>query len=221
MPICSIAPAANTVDWLELQRVMGEKMMGRQSALILASLAALTMNDLSAQLNVRLANGSDAESATRAQLLALVEEYDVSDWIYTREILIDQDEIPHSHPVLTLHTRHLQNDEMLLSTFIHEQFHWLEDGGTLAAFRAAMTDFEELYAEVPDAGGGGARDVESTYRHLIVCDLEFQGMTRLVGEARARELMARVTHYEWIYQLVLTDPRVREVNGRHGFFLSK
>ena len=108
---------------------------------------------------------------------------------------------------------------MLVSTFIHEQFHWLEDGEAPVAFRAAMADFEHMYPDAPTREGGGARDVESTYRHLIVCDLEFQGMTRLIGEARARLLLARITHYEWIYERVLTDEGVREVNERHGFVL--
>ena len=121
--------------------------------------------------------------------------------------------------MLTIHTRHLGDDDMLLTTFVHEQFHWLEDGETLAAFRAAMTDFEQMYPEAPAREGGGARDRESTYRHLIVCDMEFQAMTRSIGEVRARELLASITHYEWIYQRVLTDRRVREVVERHGFLL--
>jgi hypothetical protein len=80
-----------------------------------------------------------------------------------------------------------------------------------------MEDFARLYPDAPDRSGGGANDVESTYRHLVVCDLELQGMTRLVGEARARKVLAAMTHYEWIYEKVLSDPRVREVNERHGF----
>ncbi len=174
---------------------------------------------LTAQLDVRLAHDSEAEAATRDQLLALVEQYDVSAWIHTTEVLIDERAIPHSHPVLTLHTRHLGDDEMLLSTFVHEQFHWLEEGETLPAFRAAMEEFAALYPEAPDRSGGGARDQESTWRHLVVCDLEFQAMTRLLGEPRARALIARITHYEWVYERVLTDERVRRVNERHGFVL--
>jgi hypothetical protein len=172
-----------------------------------------------AQLTVRLAHGSEAERDTREQLLRLVAEHDVEDWLFTREILIDQTQIPHSHPVLTLHTRHLGDDLALLSTFIHEQFHWLEDGETLDAFRAAMRDFGGLFPEVPDSSNGGARDVESTYRHLLVCDLELQGMSRLVGETRARETLAAIPHYEWIYERVLDDPRIRQVSERHGFIL--
>ena len=76
-----------------------------------------------------------------------------------------------------------------------------------------------MFPEVPSSREGGARDDESTYRHLLVCDLELQAMTRLIGEDAARKVMASWTHYEWIYDTVLTDPRVREVVTRHGFAL--
>lgn len=185
----------------------------------LTGLLAVTVTSgcAEAQVQVRLANDTEAEQQTRDQLLRLIEAHDVEDWLFTREILIDETQIPHSHPVLTLHTRHLGDDDTLLSTFIHEQFHWLEEGETLDEFRAAMREFEEIYPDAPDRSGGGASDVESTYRHLLVCDLELQGMTLLVGEERAREVLAGITHYEWIYEKVLTDPRVREVTERHGF----
>ncbi len=172
-----------------------------------------------AQLEITLAHGSESEESTRAQLQRLVHEYDVSDWILTTDVVIDQTQIPHSHPVLTLHTRHLTEDEMLLSTFLHEQFHWLEGGETLPAFEAAMADFERLFPNAPGRDGGGARDQESTWRHLLVCDLELQAMTRLIGEQRARDLLSGITHYEWIYETVLTDSRIREIARRHGFVL--
>lgn len=173
----------------------------------------------SAQLTVGLAHDSAAERATRDQLLRLVSEHDVAEWIYTTDVLIDETQIPHSHPVLTLHTRHLGDDDLLLSTFVHEQFHWLEEGDRSTSFRAAMADFERLYPDAPARDGGGARDKESTYRHLVVCDLELQAMSQLIGEERARVLLSEITHYEWIYERVLTDSRVREINVRHGFDL--
>jgi hypothetical protein len=170
-------------------------------------------------LDIGTARGSEGERATRDALLRLVEERDVSAWLFTKDVVVDETAIPHSHPVLTVHTRHLGDDDMLVATLVHEQFHWLEDGPTDSAFRAAMEAFAALYPEAPGPDGGGARDVESTYRHLVVCDLELQAMTRLIGEEAARALLRRNTHYTWIYDRVLSDPRVREVNARHGFVL--
>jgi len=84
-----------------------------------------------------------------------------------------------------------------------------------------VAEMEALFPEVPSPAEGGARDAESTYRHLPVCDLEYQAMTPLVGAKAARETLESFTHYDWIYDKVLNDPRVREVALRHGFDVSK
>ncbi len=65
------------------------------------------------EIEVSLAHGTTAEAETRQQLQKLLKEYDLSDWVWTRKIVIDKDAIPHSHPVLTLHTRHLKEDLLL------------------------------------------------------------------------------------------------------------
>jgi hypothetical protein len=155
-----------------------------------------------------------------AELRALMRKYDVEPWILTRTVLIDESQLPHSHPILTIHTRHVGEELDLLSTFVHEQLHWLEDGPWLADFSAAMKDFALLFPDVPSSAEGGARDDQSTYRHLLVCDLEYQAMISLVGEARARATLGAFMHYEWIYDKVLNDPRVREITLRHRFDVS-
>jgi hypothetical protein len=169
---------------------------------------------------VGLANGTEGEALMATELRSLARKYDVEPWVLTRSVLIDENQIPHSHPILTIHTRHIGEELELLSTFVHEQLHWLEEDPWLADFQAAMKDLEALFPDVPSSAGGGARDDESTYRHLLVCDLEYQAMASLVGEATARETLAAITHYQWIYDKVLSDPRVREVALRHGFNVS-
>lgn len=184
---------------------------------LLTALASAVHGQDPPELRIELEHGSEAERSTAQAVRALVAEYDVRPWILTRDILIDETSIPHSHPVLTIHTRHVDDGPHLLATFVHEQLHWLEEGPWLSDFRTAMAAYEELFPDVPSSDQGGARDRTSTYRHLLVCDMEYQAMTTLVGNARARETLARITHYEWIYDRVLNDPRVREVAVRHGF----
>jgi hypothetical protein len=41
-------------------------------------------------------------------------------------------------------------------------------------------------------------------------------MTLLKGRERAAEVLSRFNHYRWIYQRVLTDPAIRQVNDRYG-----
>ena len=169
---------------------------------------------------VGLANGTEGEALMATELRSLARKYDVEPWVLTRSVLIDENQTPHSHPILTIHTRHIGEERELLSTFVHEQLHWLEAGPWLADFQAATQELEALFPDVPSSAEGGARDDESTYRHLLVCDLEYQAMASSGGEATARETLAAWTHYQWIYDKVLSDPRVREVALRHGFNLS-
>jgi hypothetical protein len=59
-----------------------------------------------------LKRNSKTEQQTRDQLERLLRSYDISQWIFTKSILIDDNEIPHSHPVLTMSTRHIKDDDL-------------------------------------------------------------------------------------------------------------
>jgi len=165
-------------------------------------------------ITITLVNGNTAEQQTKAQIERLLETHDVDDWMFTREILVEADIIPHSHPTLTISTG--DEDGPALSTLLHEQFHWYANevrDRTEAAKRA----FAEQFPDAPaGSAAGGARDLESTYLHLVVCDLELQAMTQLIGEADARAVLEGYNHYPWIYEQVLTNPVVRQINERHG-----
>ena len=155
-------------------------------------------------LDITLKRGTPGEAQTREQLRRLLTTYDVSPWIYTKSIVIDERAIPFSHPVLTLHTRHIKDDELLLSTFVHEQFHWWLAGRSEAT-EQAITDLRKLFPSVPAGGTAGARDEYSTYLHLLVCYLEQQADVRLLGELRTKQIMEfwATDHYTWVYQTVL------------------
>ncbi len=180
---------------------------------------SLDAQEKSNELLITLERDSERERATAEQLRRVLEDYEVTQWIRTWRVHIDERVIPHSHPVLTLHARHLSDDHGLLATFLHEQFHWLEEGN--ADFRAAMDAFAAAYPNAPAGAPEGARDLESTYRHLLVCDLEFQAMSVLVGEKQAREVLSANRHYTWIYDRVLNDRRVREIATAHGFRIAE
>ena len=130
------------------------------------------------------------EQATRKRLNRLLGQYNLSKWIFTKKVVVDYNtRIPHSHPVLTLDTDYA-DDESLLSTFVHEQIHWFTDAKS-DAVNKAVAEFKTFYPEVPVGKGEGARDEFSTYLHFIVCYLEFSAMKELLGEPKAREIMAR------------------------------
>lgn len=68
------------------------------------------------EIEISLAHGNAAEVETRAQLQRLLKPYDLSGWAWTRKVVIEDGAVPHSHPVLTLNTRHINDDSLLLST---------------------------------------------------------------------------------------------------------
>lgn len=170
------------------------------------------------QLHIETRHDDSRERAAVAELQEVVRRYDVDRWTYTRHIFIDRDAIPHSHPVLTLDTGKPGDPQVQLASFLHEQFHWYLESRPQNTDEA-IAAFRKLFHDPPDGKGMAARNDESTYLHLIVCDLEFQAMTRLVGESRARELLAGWRHYTWIYRQVLDNPEIRRVNARYGLLL--
>ena len=166
-------------------------------------------------LSIELARSSESEKTARAQLRRLVDQFDVEQWLFTEKVLIDDSQwIPHSHPILTLNSRYLDDDLSQLSTFLHEQFHWYA-GSRLDRIDAAISDLKEMFPEVP-SGRVAARDEYSTYLHLIICDLELAAMQKLVGDAEARRVLGQWQHYTWIYNQVLNNSAVRAINEKHG-----
>jgi hypothetical protein len=160
------------------------------------------------RIEISLKNSSREESQTRVQLQRLLKTYDLSKWIFTKSILIDEKAIPHSHPILTLHTRHLKDDDLLLSTFVHEQIHWFlvqKNKETNEAIKDLRALFPKVAAGSPDA----AADEEPDYLHLPVNYLEYRADREILGELRAKQVMDfwSSDHYTWAYKTVLERRR--------------
>ncbi len=159
------------------------------------------------KIEITLKHGSREESQTREQLQRLLKAYDLSKWIFTNSVVIDEESIPHSTPVLTLNTRHLKDDELLLSTFVHEQLHWFLN--QKKETDKAVEELRVLFPKVPVGFPDGAEDEYGTYAHLLVNFLEWRADKDLLGELKARQLMDfwATDHYRWIYKTVLERTR--------------
>lgn len=157
-------------------------------------------------ISIRLANGCERELKTKLQLEGLLTQHNLSKWLYTDNILIDRGSIPHSHPILTMHVRHLGNDNLLLSTFIHEQIHWHLES-KLEQANKAIEELCRRYGTVPVGFPEGGQDEYSTYLHLIVNYLEFESLKELIGDDTALDIMEFWCndHYTWVYRKVLED----------------
>jgi hypothetical protein len=181
-----------------------------KSIISLTLIALFFVNASYAQGNIDIAlkQGSKEEEQTKAQLQRLLKTYDLAKWTFTKSVLIDEKSIPHSHPVLTLSTRHLRDDELLLSTFVHEQIHWFLTQNYKNT-EEAKKELRGLFPKVPVSFPEGAKDEESTYLHLIVIYLEYRADREMLGELKARQVMEfwATDHYTWIYKTVLERPR--------------
>jgi hypothetical protein len=185
-----------------------------KSFISLTLIALFLSNASYAQNNIDIAlkQGSKEEEQTKVQLQRLLKTYDLAKWTFTKAILIDEKSIPHSHPILTLSTRHLRDDELLLSTFVHEQSHWFLTQNHKNT-ETAKKELRVLFPSVPVSFPEGATDKESTYLHLIVIYLEYRADRELLGELKARQIMDfwATDHYTWIYKTVLE--RSREIGN--------
>jgi len=166
---------------------------------------------------IKLHHGSAREQATRQQLDRLFDQYDLSPWAFTHQVELEEQVVPHSHPVLTLSTRHLRDDLLLVATYIHEQSHWYFEArrdDTMAAVAELEVRFPGLPVGFPD----GASDHDASYEHLCVIALEYDGLIRLVGELVARQVMEfwASDHYRVLYRTVLdNDDAIRAVMKHH------
>lgn len=150
---------------------------------------------------------SERELATKDAMEKLLAEYDVSKWIFTKSVVIEEGAIPHARfGVVTLSTAYLSYDYQNLSTFIHEQlevfffdnWHRVEK---------AISELRTLYPDVPvdSTGFQSDRTEEGTYKHLVLCFLEYSAVKELAGEETARLSMERMGHYIWVYETVVSD----------------
>jgi hypothetical protein len=174
------------------------------ACLLCCSLGAVAAEPAKNEIEITLAHNSPLEAQTKQQLDRLLKQYDLRRWYFTHAVVIDERAIPHSHPVLTLHTRHLKDDELTVSAFVHEQLHWWLDAHEDET-KAAVEELRALFPKVPVGGMEGGDTETSTYEHLLVCFLEQNADLQLLGELRTHEVMEfwATDHYTWIYKTVL------------------
>lgn len=173
-------------------------------AIILTVLLSLPSLSSSTDFDIRLRNNNQREHQAAEQLRRLLDTHDVSPFIFTYSVMIDEFDAPHSHPVLTINAVYLDDDNSALSIFLHEQMHWFETV-LETQINAAIEDLKTLYPRVPAPWAGGARDDHSTYVHLIVGMQEFDAMSKLVGRAEAERVFRRKPNYRWVYRQVLEN----------------
>lgn len=190
-------------------------------SICIAILYAASAHAAARDFDIRLVHGTAAEQAAQAQLVRLLDTYDVSPFTATYSVRIDETAAPHSHPVLTLNDYFLEDDASALSTFLHEQMHWfsLFMGPQIDA---AIQDLKTMYPDMPARGRGGGRNARETFLHMIVGAQELAATSSLIGRTEARRVIAGKTWYRWIYQEVLNrEDELLTLLRAHELDLSK
>ena len=150
----------------------------------------------------------DADTATEREiadeLASQLETFDLSPWQWTDSVVIREDAIPHSHPVLTLGT--FNRGPFLLSSYVHEQLHWYALERMKLLETIFETDLLTMFPDVPvDLPDGGA-SADSTYLHLFVCWWEVDALRQLLGEERAGKVLEVMIEnggaYRWVYRTI-------------------
>jgi hypothetical protein len=190
--------------------------------LLIAAAMALLVARAAAQtpkLNIKTKHGLPVEEQRKEQMERLAKQYDLKKYTITRDIVIERGATNHSYPVLTLNLRFLDNDDLTLSAYVHEQGHWVlmerHRGENPALFEDLQRTFPNMETRVPEGDG----QLRSSYFHIAVCMLEWQAMEDLVGLERARKVIEwkQGDHYKAIYTTLLNHREQAEgVLERNG-----
>jgi len=128
------------------------------------------------RIGIDLSHAERAAMAMRERLIALRTKYDLGAYEYCKEVCIAPTVIPYSHP--DKHTNQ---------------------------WRVVWGALERRYPDPPIGRGEGADTLCSTHLHLIVNWLEIEALGTLIGAEPAKEHVANLHYYRWIYASVLRD----------------
>jgi hypothetical protein len=170
---------------------------------------------------VRLQHGTEREKLAEQQLRRVTAEHNLARWVQTRIVVIEEGAIPHSHPVLTLHTRHLEDDGLFVSTLIHEQMHWWLAKHPRQT-EVAVRELKARYKTLPVGFPSGAASLRSSYEHLLVINLELDGVRNVLGEAEEGRVLEfwKDDHYTRLYRIVAADrAQINAIMKKRGLLI--
>ena len=189
------------------------------SAVLALSVAGSSLSAQTPKLKIKTKHGDAGEERRKEQMERLAQQYDLKKYTITRDIVIERGAINHSSPVLTLNLRFLDNDDLALSAYVHEEGHWLLMERNRARNPQLFEDLRGTFPNLDIQAPAGDGELRSSYFHVAVCMLEWQAMEELVGAERARKVIEwkQRDHYTGIYALILNQrAQVEGVLNRGG-----
>ncbi len=164
-------------------------------------------------VDIRTTHGSEREQEGADALRAVIAEHDVRRFLLTDAVWVNGEiRGGFSHPLTLSPGTLLRGPLDALTTFLHEQMHWVQGPG----LDAATTEAAERWPDPPPLPEG-AHSAQSSWLHLIVCTLEYMAVGELIGSVAAAALLRRQKHYGWMYGKIIADPGwFADLLGRHG-----
>src|SRR5712692_7491260 len=138
------------------------------------------------KLNIKTKRGLPVEEQRKEQMERLAIQYDLKKFTIPRDIMIERGAMNHSYPFLTLNLRFLDNDDLALSAYVHEQGHWVLMERHRGDNRSLFDDLQRAFPSMDVRTPAGDGELRSSYLHIAVCMLEWQAMEDLVGSERAQ-----------------------------------
>jgi hypothetical protein len=164
-------------------------------------------------VDIRTAHGSELEQAGADALRAVLAEHDVRRFLLTDAVWVNgQIRGGFSHPLTLSPAALLRGPLDALTTFLHEQMHWVQGPGV----DAATSEVAECWPD-PPGPPAGSHSAQSSWLHLTVCTLEYLALGELIGPAAAAALLSQQKYYGWMYGKITADPGwFADLLSRHG-----
>jgi len=155
-----------------------------------------------ADVDIRAAHDSDTEIAGIKALRDILAEHDLRRWMFTDLVMVNETiRGGFSHPLTIGPGLLLRRPASALTTFLHEQLHWISGPGLDDATAEAASRWPH-----PPGLPAGGRDAQSTWLHMTVCALEHQSLREILGATAAATELSQHEGYSWIYAQILADP---------------
>ena len=147
-------------------------------------------------LDITEVNPNKMTALTKKHLIKLTRTYDLTPFLYSREVKIESYVTPRSHPVITLNTRSASSPEKILSKLLHEEFHWWAVANPEKT-DAAIAELKEKFPRIH--GYDEILINKSTYLHLGICWLEYKALEKYIGEEKAKAVITDIMKVDKVY----------------------
>jgi len=154
-------------------------------------------------VHIEVNNPNSRTQKAKKLLQKILKDKRIFPYLISRKVVIESDVISHSHPI-TLNTKYINEPNLFLSVFLHEQFHHYLDFKQ-DEWKKFIEWTKREFPNVPIYPNGGARDELSTRSHLLVNFLEYRALSQFIGEEQAKLELLKFKHYKWIYKTMLEN----------------